>query len=57
MVAIGDFSGNIKVYNPTNGVVIADTNIGESVRYLHFHDYSNHILLIGTFSGNLFVWN
>jgi WD40 repeat protein len=57
MVAVGDFSGNIKIYNPMNGSLLCDTNIGESVRYLHFHDYCNHILFIGTFSGNLFVWN
>jgi WD40 repeat protein len=57
IVAIGDFSGTIKLFDTLTGKEYGSGNIGESVRYLHFHDYQNEILLIGTFSGNLFVWN
>lgn len=40
-----------------SGDKISEANIGEAVRYLHFHDYHNDLLLIGTFSGNVFAWN
>jgi len=57
MIAIGDFGGNLKVMEPKTGLTMFETNIQESIRYLHFHDFHNNVLLIGTFSGNVFVWN
>lgn len=29
----------------------------EATRYLHFHDFKNSVLLIGTHSGTLYAWN
>lgn len=42
LVAIGDFSGNIKIFNAkaSKTTLIKETSIlPDQVRYLHFHDY------------------
>lgn len=58
LIAVGDFTGNIKVFHPSKDhEIIAEGTIQDSVRYLHFHDYHNNILFIGAFSGAVYVWN
>lgn len=56
--AVGDFSGNVKLFSDHSKTkLIKEALIPDQVRYLHFHDYYNPVLFIGTFSGNVYVWN
>jgi len=53
---VGDFFGNIRVFtNTKNPEVLCTFNIGDSSRYVHFHDYINNMAFVGCFSGNLNV--
>lgn len=36
---------------------MAEVHINDQIRYLHFHDYYNSILFIGTFSGTVYSWS
>ena len=60
LYAVGDFVGHIKVFkseSPTSTHILHEGHIPDQVRYLHFHDYHNAILFIGTISGAVYVWN
>jgi hypothetical protein len=59
LFAVGDFIGHLKVYKRIEGrfEIYSEAQIINQVRYLHFHDYHNEILLIGTISGPVYVWN
>lgn len=59
VLAVGDFTGNVKLFSATEKThVLNEVCIdGEQIRYLHFHDYHNDILLIGTIGGRVYVWN
>ena len=57
LMAVGDFTGKVKIFLKDSGKQVAETQVLDSVRYLHFHDYHNNVLLIATISGAVFVWN
>lgn len=59
LVAVGDFTGNVKVYcaKSEKTILIKEGAVPDQVRYIHFHDYHNDVLLIATFSGAVYVWN
>jgi hypothetical protein len=59
LVAVGDFTGNVKVFSALDSrtKILAEGSIPDQIRYLHFHDYHNEILLIATFSGAIYTWN
>jgi WD40 repeat protein len=58
LFAVGDFTGSVKIFSDHSHTnLLKETMIADQVRYLHFHDYHNDVLLIATFSGNVYVWN
>ena len=58
LLAIGDFTGEIKVFcSKTHKLLQQAHLLVDQIRYLHFHDSHNNVLLIGTFSGNVYSWS
>ena len=58
LYAVGDFTGSVKIFSDhSHTTLLKEAVIPDQVRYLHFHDYHNDVLLIASFSGNVYVWN
>lgn len=59
LLAVSDFTGTIRLFCglSTTTKLLKESNLPDQIRYMHFHDFHNHVLLIGTFSGAVYVWN
>ncbi|CDW77113.1 wd40 repeat-containing protein [Stylonychia lemnae] len=57
LIAVGDYLGKIHIYCSKTQKILHQAQIDDQIRYMHFHDYHNEILLIATFSGAIYVWN
>ena len=52
---IGDFFGNIRVFDTSNGQpqLLWTLNLEDGIRYVHFHDFINSFGLVGSMDGTL----